>query len=110
LYAIRWVIDYYKSQRETATNQTLIDSYDKIIPPFSYLLTHLARDWHHIEPGDKDAIAQLSKCDSFPDWALPLKLKYINEENASNEAAEITHQVMKDRIISEKSYGRSSTA
>jgi hypothetical protein len=76
---------------------------DKTSSTLSYLLTVLARDWHEIDTEDKDAIAELGKIDSldsFPDWALPLKLKYINEQEASEEALDVTIEVMKDRMAS----------
>ena len=106
LYAIRWVMDHYQGLCESANDPTVLDICEKMIPTLSYLLTRLARDWHQIEPGDKDSIAELSKCDTFPDWALPLKSKYINEDDASNEAYEVAIQVMKDRVALEKRHGR----
>jgi hypothetical protein len=107
LYAISWLMDYYKVLRETANDPTVLDLCEKIIPTLSYLLTRLARDWLQIEPCDKDAIAELSKCDSFPEWAIHLKSKYINEDEASNEACEVAFQVMKDRLDFEKRHCRS---
>jgi hypothetical protein len=62
LYATRWLMDHY-------------EGCDRPIAGLARFFTHVARDWHQIEPADKDTIAQLNKCDSFPDWALPLKLK-----------------------------------
>lgn len=106
LYAIRWIMDHYEGLRKTANNPTVLDLCEKMIPILSYLLTRLARDWHKIEPSDKEGIAELSKCDSFPEWAIPLKLKYINEDDASNEAFEVAIQVMKDRVDFEKQHGR----
>ena len=63
----------------------------------SYLLTRLLDDWHTIDPEDKDAVAKLNKYETIPDWALPLKAKYFDEETASKEAADATIQVMIDR-------------
>ena len=100
-------MDHYKSHREGATDLTVHDLCEKMIPTLSYLLTRLARDWQYIDPRDKDVIAKLGKCDSFPDWAIPLKLKYINEEAASNEASEVAFQVMKDRADIERRHSGS---
>ena len=110
LYAIKWVSDDYETKRELTTNQTLRESYDKLIPTLNYLLTLLANNWHEIDPEDKDAIAKLGNSDSFPDWALPLKLKYINEEQASNEAYEATFQVLKDKVERERKHGKPDDA
>ncbi len=98
LYAIEWVMAHYATMREATINGTLREKYDEIMPTLSYLLTVLARDWHEIDPDDKDAIAELGRFDSFPDWALPLKLKYINDEKASHEAFDATFKVLKDRV------------
>ncbi len=102
LYAIKWVSDDYENKRELTTNQTLREKYDELIPTLNYLMTRLARDWHEIDPEDKDAIVKLGNSDSFPDWALPLKLKYINEKQAINEASEVTFRVLKDKAEHEK--------
>jgi tetratricopeptide (TPR) repeat protein len=102
LYAIKFVVDDYETKRETATDPTLVESYDRMIPTLNYLFTHLARDWHEIAPEDKSAIAKLAAHDSFPDWALPLKHKYIDDERASMEAAEVAFRVLRDKVDSEK--------
>jgi hypothetical protein len=101
-YAIAAVMEDYRIKRENTTNQTLREQYDKIIPTLSYLLTRLVHDWQEIDPEDKTAIEKLGKLDSFPDWALPLKLKYLDDERASIEACDMAIQVMKDRIEREK--------
>jgi TPR repeat protein len=101
LYAIRWLIDYHEAKLEETTNHTLREAYDKMLPTLGYLFTSLARDWQEIDPEDKDAIARLNECESFPDWATPLKLKYIDEEKASQDAANVAFQVIKDRTESE---------
>jgi hypothetical protein len=103
LYAIRWVMDEYETNREATGNEELRQAYDKMLPTLSYLFTRLARDWQEIDPADKDSIAKLRDCESFPEWALQYKRKYIDDERASNEAAEVAFQVMKDRIAQEKS-------
>ncbi len=103
LYAIRWVMDEYETNREAAGNEELRQVYDKMLPTLSYLFTRLARDWQEIDPADKDAITKLRDYESFPEWALQYKQKYIDDERASNEAAEVAFQVMKDRIAQEKS-------
>jgi hypothetical protein len=97
LYAIKFVVDDYETKRESATDRALIDSYDRMIAMLNYALTCLTRDWQDIAPEDKDAVARLAACESFPGWALPLKQKYIDEERASREAAEAAFRVMKDR-------------
>jgi hypothetical protein len=106
LYAIRWTMDYWESRRETTTDQAIIDRYDSLTPTLSYLLTHLARDWHQIDPEDKNAVAKLNECESFPDWALPLKVKYIDEDTARNEALDVALEVTKDRVAFEKKLDR----
>lgn len=83
LYAIRWVMQDYEAKREATTDQTLLEGYDKMLPTLNYLLTRLARDWWEIDPEDKEAIAKLRDCDSFPDLALPLRRKYINDDCGS---------------------------
>jgi len=98
LYAIEWVMEHYRTMQEATTNEALREKYDEIMPTLSYLLTVLARDWHEIDPEDKAAIAELGKFDSFPDWALPLKLKYIDDEKASEEAFDATLEILKDRV------------
>lgn len=103
LYAIRWVMDEYETKRVTTDNEELRQAYDKMLPTLSYLFTRLARDWHEIDPADKGAIAKLHDCESFPEWAIKYKRKYIDDERASNEAAEVAVQVIKDRIAQEKS-------
>jgi hypothetical protein len=103
LYAIKWVMEEYETNREATGNQELRQSYDKMLPTLSYLFTRLARDWQKIDPADKDAIAKLRDCESFPEWAVQYKRKYIDDERASKEAAEVAFQVMKDRITQEKS-------
>jgi TPR repeat protein len=90
LYAIEWLLNDRPETMSEEHSST-----------FRYLLTVLARDWHEIDPEDKDAIAELGKLDSpdsFPDWALPLKLKYINEQKASEEALDATIEAMKDIV------------
>ena len=83
MYAICWVREHYAKLREETEDETRQEQCDELISNFSYLLTLLARDWQTIEPQDKDAIVKLNRCESFPDWALPLKLMYINDERAS---------------------------
>jgi len=107
LYAIKFVVDDYETKRELGTDPTLIESYDRMIPTLNYLFTCLARDWHDIAPEDEDAIAKLAAYDSLPDWALPLKRKYINDERASIEAADAAFRVLKDRVGREPAIDRS---
>ena len=107
LYAIRWVMEDYETKREATTDRTLREGYDQMLPTLSYLLTRLARDWREIDLEDKDAIAELGGCDSFPDWALKLKAKYIDDDKASNEAYDVAIQVTKDKVEFEKRHGKS---
>lgn len=102
LYAIKWVIEEYKTNREATDNEELRHACDKMLPTLSYLFTQLARDWQEIDPADKDAIAKLRDSESFPEWALQYKRKYIDDKRASTEAAEIAFQVLKDRMAQEK--------
>ena len=114
LYAIRWLMDYYETEQETTTDHTLREAIDKMLPKFNDIFLRLARDWQEIDPEDKDAIAKLGGCESFPDWALPLKLKYIDEEKASNEVIDVLIEVSKDRVAtkcfnpSDPEYGRNN--
>lgn len=103
LYAIKWVMEEYETNRDATDNQQLQQAYDKMLPMLSHLFTRLARDWQDIDPADKDAIAKLRYCESFPEWAVQYKRKYIDDERASKETAEVAFQVMKDRIAQEKS-------
>jgi TPR repeat protein len=102
-YAIAWVLNDYENKREDTTNQALREKLDKIIPTFRYALTRLVDDWQEIEHEDKEAIEKLCHFDSFPDWALPLKLKYLDDERAAEEACEMAIQVIQDKVEREKS-------
>lgn len=101
-YAIASVLNDYENKREDTTNQTLCEKLDKIIPTLRHALTRLVSDWQEIEPEDRGAIAKLSRFDSFPDWALPLKLKYFDDERAAEEACEVAIQVIADKVDREK--------
>jgi hypothetical protein len=98
LYAICWVKDYYEKLLEQADEKERGESHHKIVDTLNFLLTRLTTDWQDIDPEDKDAVGRLANCNSFPDWALPLKAKYINEEKASKEACEAAFQVMRDGV------------
>ena len=102
LYAIRWVIEELHDAEEIAESRTSREKFDEMILSLNYLLTRLARDWQTIDSADKPDIAKLGDFKEFPDWALPLKFKYINDEKASEEAAEVAFQVMRDRIVAKK--------
>jgi TPR repeat protein len=110
LYAIRWVLDDCDTRRGAATDQALRERYDKMLPFVGYLFTCLARDWQEIAPEDKDAVAKLGDCDSFPDWALPLKAKYISDEKAREEALEVAYQVLVDKVEREKRSGNADNS
>jgi hypothetical protein len=43
--------------------------------------------------------------DSFPEWALPIKAKYINVDKAREEACEVTLQVIADKVDHENKRG-----
>jgi TPR repeat protein len=101
-YAIRSVMDDYETKREETTNQTLREGYDRIIPTLSFLFTRLVHDWQEIEQEDREAIANLSRFDSFPDWALPLKLKYLDDERASIERADVAIEVLTEKVARER--------
>ena len=101
-HAIAAVIVDYETKRENTTNQTLREEYNKIISNFGWLLTRLVHDWQEIEQEDKEAVAKLNSFDLFPDWALPLKLKYLDDERAINEILDMKIEVMKDNIEREK--------
>jgi hypothetical protein len=102
LYAIKFIVDDYETKQETATNSALTDSYKKMIPTLNDVFTCLARNWQNIAPEDKDAVARLVGYESFPEWALPLKHKYIDDERASKEAADAAIQVLIDKMEREK--------
>ena len=103
LYAIAWVGNHYEEMREETEDETLAGRCDDLNSTLSYLLTRLVNDWHTIDPQDKDAIVKLNRCESFPDWALPLQSKYSDDEKASKEAADVTIQVMLDQVKRRKS-------
>jgi hypothetical protein len=92
LYATRWLMDHYDRRNQSTLG-------------LARFLTRVARDWHQIELVDKEAIARLNQCESFPDWALRLKAKYTNEDVARNEALDVAFEVIKDRIACEKRLG-----
>ena len=102
LYAIKFLEKDHRAKREAATDAKLVALYDGIIPTLNHLFTHLARDWHDIDAKDKDVVTRLAGHDSFPDWAVPLKEKYINQHRAWNEADDITDQVIKDMIVRQR--------
>lgn len=102
LYAMKFVVDAYETECELTTNRTLANNCAELIEVINYHFTSLARDWQDIAPEDKDTVARLAECDSFPDWALPLKLKYIDEKRARSEAFDAKLQFMKDKVAREK--------
>ncbi len=103
LYAVQWLIEEYEAKRESSGNEEHRQIYEKMLTTLGGLLTRLARDWQDIDPADKTAIAELRDCETFPEWALQYKEKYIDDERARNEAVKVALQVMKDRIAQEKS-------
>lgn len=102
LYAIAWVTQDLQEREEQTDLELLREKCAELINVHSFLITHLARDWHEIDPKDKDAVAALDKFDSFPDWALPLREKYINDDRASEEALEAAVKAMTDRVREKK--------
>lgn len=97
MYAIRWLMDHYQAGLESATDDELCSKYRSLLPTFGDLFTRLARDWHEIADEDREAVARLRSCETFPDWALPLKAKYINEDRAREEACDVAIRVIADR-------------
>ena len=106
MYAVKWGIMYWEKRVESVSGDDAI-AYRRLISSLGIAFTLLARDWHEIDPSDKDAIAKLNACKEFPAWALSLKSKYLNEKAASEEALTIALQVMEDDVREEKR--RSST-
>lgn len=102
LYAIKFVVDDCETKRNAATDSTLLNSYGKMLPTLNHLFTCLARNWQDIAPEDRDAVAKLAQYESFPEWASPLKCKYIDEERASKEAADAALKVLVDKVQREK--------
>jgi len=102
LYAICWLRDHFQTLEAEIEDITLRDKCSGLTSTLNFLLTHLTTDWHDIAAEDKEAVERLRGFESFPDWALPLKAKYINEEKAAEEACEMTFQVMKDKEDQEK--------
>jgi len=97
LYAICWLRDHFQRVGEETQDKRLQQKCSGLVNTFTFLLTHLTDAWHDIGPEDKEAIEKLRGFEQFPQWALPLKAKYINEEKAAEEACEMTFQVMKDK-------------
>jgi hypothetical protein len=89
-------------ERDAATDAKLVELHERMIPTLNHLFTCLARDWHDIDAKDKDAVARLVGHDSCPDWASPVKAKYIDEDRAREVALDVTLQVMKDMIARQK--------
>lgn len=102
LYAVRWMVAHYETGLKATAGEALREQTEAILPTFNFLSTHIARDWHDIDPEDKDAVARLNQCETFPEWALVLKRKYINEDRALEEACDATFQVMVDQVDREK--------
>jgi len=71
-------------------------------PDPKYCSRGLVNDWQEIEPEAKSHRKNLANFDTFPDWALPLKLKYLDDERASIEACDVAIQVIKDKVEREK--------
>lgn len=103
MYAILWVRGHYETVREQGTDEAFRQSCDRIIGGHNFLLTLLVNHWHEIDADDRDAVAKLSAFQSFPDWALPLKARYINDERAAREACDAAIEVMRDRVQQEQS-------
>ena len=102
MYAVKWNVAYCEDGLKSTTDPALVARYTKLISNLEIVFTLLARDWHDIEPSDKEAVARLSSCKEFPDWALPLKLKYLNERAAAEEAYAVASQVMEDKVREEQ--------
>jgi hypothetical protein len=98
LYAIQFVMQDMEEERERANSPALIEKYDKLLPSLSCLLTSVAQNWQVIAPEDKEAVRSLVGLESFPEWALPLKRKYIDEDRATREALDAAVRVLKQRV------------
>ena len=101
LYAMKFVVDVYRTKQEQTANPSLAANYQKLIDITNHLFTCLARDWQIIAPEDKAAISRLAGCDEFPDWALPLQRKYIDDDRGRDEACHAAFQVLTDKVSRE---------
>lgn len=106
LYAIRYVADHFMEKQERTSDTELAERYGNMVEHLNYLFTRLARDWHHIALEDKEAIEKLGDLKTFPDWALPIKQKYIDEGKASSHAFDIAARVLEDKVKSEQAKAR----
>ena len=102
LYAIQWLRHHYEDVSESCDDEAR-ETLSKFMPSLAFLLTILADRWHVIDPKDRDAISRMQRLDAWPDWAAEIREKYIDEDRASNEAAEAAFEVMKDRVNAERS-------
>ena len=102
LYAIGNMLNHYECQQETIAEPDLRKPYDDIISRMQYLSNALISQWHDIDSEDKEGVAALNRLSSFPEWALPLKQKYLNDEKAANEALDATLRRMKRRVDAER--------
>lgn len=98
LYAIAWVREYLQRLRDDSQDPSLCEKCEELIDVHNFLLTHLARDWHQINPEDKAAVARLQSSDDLPSWEALIRAKYIDEERARTEAVEATCQAIMDHV------------
>jgi len=100
--AIGEIISHYEIERDVAYDPDIQKKHDETILFYQNLRNGLAYYWHEIDSGDKDAIAKLNGLTSFPEWALPLKLKYLDHEKASEEACDAEIQRLINKTEREK--------
>ena len=103
--AIGKLTNHYETQAELTNDPVFRTSCEEMIPRMQLLLNELTYRWHEIADEDKSAIARLNGLDSFPDWAAPLKVKYLDHEKASQEAADLAVERMVDKVEGEKNSG-----
>lgn len=103
--AIGRLITFCESKRDLACDLESQKKHQENISFFQNLRNGLVYFWHDIDPKDKDSVAKLNRLTSFPDWALPLKRKYLDHEKASQEACDAEIQTMVSRVERENSLG-----
>lgn len=106
LYALGEMLNHCEQRQKTINDPDLREPYDKMIPKLQWLTNTLIYQWHDLNPEDKDAVAALNRLNSFPEWALPLKQKYLDHERAANEAFDATLRRMKRRVDAENTFRR----
>ena len=96
LHAIGEIITLCEIDRDATDDLDMQKKREETISAVQNLRNGLVYYWHEIDPADKDAIAKLNGLTAFPDWALPLKLKYLDHNKASEEACDAEIQRIKN--------------